>query len=61
MKMIKTPQQTADDIMRTTSSVESALRIVNKIIKFTPYHKLIYHYWRVKLIFLKYKYVYGWQ
>lgn len=59
--MIKTPQQTADDILRTTSSVESALRIVNKILKFTPYYKLIYHYWRVKIIFLKYKYIYGWQ
>jgi hypothetical protein len=61
MKMIKTPQETADEILRNTSSVKSALNVVNKILKFTPYHKLIYHYWRVKLIFLKYKYVYGWQ
>jgi len=54
MKMIKTPQETADEILRNTSSVESALNVVNKILKFTPYHKLIYHYWRVKIIFLKY-------
>jgi len=56
---MKTPNQTAEEIIINTSSIDQAIEVTKRIIKFTPLKGMRIYYIEVYIILFTKKYL-GW-